>query len=94
MKITEYIGAVTAASSATPGPASGITYTVTWETPAGIVSQSGLAPSQRWPDDIDTVPYSVTDPTKRVAVRVIDIEGFLIFLFGSIELPDFVECGA
>ena len=50
-------GVVVSSNTTTPGPASGITYTIRVNLPDGIVEFPGVRPhGSRWPDAINTIP--------------------------------------
>jgi hypothetical protein len=91
-QVETYMGAVTGRSTGTPGPASGITYTVSWNSPTGIRSLSGVAPPLRWPDTFDTIPFNPADLTKPIPVLVVKQGQSVNFLFFVAEQFDSEEC--
>lgn len=56
-------GVVVSSNTTTPGPASGITYTVAVNLPDGIVTFANVKPhGSRWPDTINTIPAPAGTP--------------------------------
>ena len=51
------LGVITASTGTSPGPSSGITYTIAVSDPAtaGVFSMEGQKPLYRWPDELDIV---------------------------------------
>ena len=51
------LGVITASTGTSPGPSSGITYTIAVSDPAtaGVFSMDGQKPLYRWPDELDIV---------------------------------------
>lgn len=81
-----YIGFVKSVAGTSPGPASGITYTIAVNTPEGVIEWAGVAPdNQRPPDVYDTIAAGVGTAC-------------LVYEFGGrqwiyiTEYPDSAEC--
>jgi hypothetical protein len=56
-------GVIVSSNTATPGPASAITYTIRVNLPDGIVEFAGVKPhGTRWPDTLNTVPAPAGTP--------------------------------
>ncbi len=80
-------GRVLAYSGESPGPASGITYTIEWwQEGTGVLYASGLTPSiPRWPDSVKVDAYPVD-----TLVQGMIWAGEIRWLFR--ELPSLMEC--
>lgn len=80
-------GRVLAYSGESPGPASGITYTIEWwQEGTGVLYASGLSPSiPRWPDSVKVDAYPV-DTLVQGMIWANEIR----WLFR--ELPSLMEC--
>lgn len=70
-------GSIVSQSTATPGPASGITYGVRIPTPSGFVTQTGHKPpdAKRWASYINTIPLPLG---QEVVVRVYERSRWIV----------------
>lgn len=83
------IGIVTEVHGTSPGPSSGITYTLMVSDPAtaGAFKMEGQRPFRRWPDDVDVVAFDLGFPVDGVCIG-----GEIIWK--DIELLAFADCPA
>ena len=83
------VGIVTAVNGTSPGPSSGITYTLMVSDPAtaGAFPMEGQRPFRRWPDELDVVAFDLGFPVDGVCIG-----GEIIWK--DIELPAFADCPA
>lgn len=80
-------GVIISHAGTSPGPASGITYTIATADPnaAGVFNMRNQTPVSRWPDTLDTV--AMPDGTGVIGVSV-----GAVVSWHFVELPDFAEC--
>ena len=80
-------GVILSHAGTSPGPASGITYTIATADPnaAGVFNMRNQTPVSRWPDTLDTV--AMPDGTGVIGVSV-----GAVVSWHFVELPDFAEC--
>jgi hypothetical protein len=83
------LGVITAVNGTTPGPASGITYTIVVSDPAtaGTFPMEGQVPYSRWPDELDIVALVPGVPVLGAAIG-----GEITWHFW--EQPAFADCPA
>jgi hypothetical protein len=83
------LGIITAVNGTTPGPASGITYTIMVSDPAtaGTFPMEGQTPYSRWPDELDIVALVPGVPVLGAALG-----GEITWHFW--EQPAFADCPA
>ena len=83
------LGVITAVNGTTPGPASGITYTIMVSDPAtaGTFPMEGQVPYSRWPDELDIVALTPGVPVIGAALG-----GEITWHFW--EQPAFADCPA
>jgi hypothetical protein len=83
------LGIITAVNGTTPGPASGITYTIMVSDPAtaGTFPMEGQTPYSRWPDELDIVALTPGVPVLGAALG-----GEITWHFW--EQPAFADCPA
>lgn len=81
------LGRVVEVSGTTPGPASGITYTIACHDPQvdGPFRVTNQRPVRRWPDAIDTVAFAVGS-------MVVGVSDAGVLQWHSMEMPDFGAC--
>jgi hypothetical protein len=81
------LGRIVAVQGTTPGPASGITYTIACHDPQvdGPFRVVNQRPIRRWPDSIDTVAFAVGS-------MVVGVTDAAILQWHSMEMPDFGAC--
>lgn len=81
------LGRVVEVFGTTPGPASGITYTIACHDPQvdGPFRVTNQRPVRRWPDAIDTVAFAVGS-------MVVGVSDSSILQWHSMEMPDFGAC--
>lgn len=81
------IGRIVSVQGTTPGPASGITYTIACHDANvdGVYRLDGQKPIRRWPDTIDTVAFAVGS----MVHGIVDAN---VVQWHSMEMPDFGEC--
>lgn len=83
------LGIITAVNGTSPGPASGITYTIVVSDPAtaGAFPMEGQVPYSRWPDELDIVALAPGVPVLGAAIG-----GEITWHFW--EQPAFADCPA
>lgn len=81
------LGRIVEVNGTTPGPASGITYTIACHDPQveGPFRVTNQRPIRRWPDAIDTVAFAVGS-------MVIGVSDSAVLQWHSMEMPDFGAC--
>lgn len=81
------LGRIIAVAGNTPGPASGITYTIACHDANvdGVYRLDGQRPIRRWPDALDTVAWAVGS----MVHGIVDAN---IVQWHSMEMPDFGAC--
>ena len=81
------LGRIVGVNGTTPGPASGISYTIKCHDPnvEGPYSLSNQKPIRRWPDTLDTVAFAVGSMVQ----GIVDAN---VVQWHSMEMPDFAEC--
>jgi len=81
------IGRIVAVAGTTPGPASGISYTIACHDANvdGVYRLDGQKPVRRWPDTLDTVAWSVGSMVQ----GIVDAN---VVQWHTLELPDFGAC--
>ena len=82
------VGRIVSAQGTTPGPASGITYTIEWTDPgAGVVRLTGQKPAiPRYPGEVDVTAY----PAGAFVFGVLSNGQYIAWLFT--ELLAFAAC--
>ena len=83
------IGRVVSVQGTTPGPASGIAYTIACHDANvdGVYRLEGQKPIRRWPDTLDTVAWYVGS----LVQGIVDAN---VVTWHTLELPDFADCPA
>jgi hypothetical protein len=81
------LGRVVEVSGTSPGPASGITYTIACHDPQvdGVFRVTNQRPVRRWPETIDTVAFEV-------GTMVVGVTDTSVLQWHSMEMPDFGAC--
>jgi hypothetical protein len=81
------LGRIVEVNGTTPGPASGITYTIACHDPQvdGPFRVTNQRPIRRWPDALDTVAFAVGS-------MVVGVSDATILQWHSMEMPDFGAC--
>ena len=81
------LGRIVEVNGTTPGPASGISYTIACHDPQvdGPFRVTNQRPIRRWPDAIDTVAFAVGS-------MVVGVSDATILQWHSMEMPDFGAC--
>jgi len=81
------LGRIVEVNGTTPGPASGISYTIACHDPQvdGPFRVVNQRPIRRWPDAIDTVAFAVGS-------MVVGVSDASILQWHSMEMPDFGAC--
>lgn len=81
------LGRIVSVQGTTPGPASGISYTVACHDANvdGVYRLDGQKPIRRWPDTLDTVAFAVGSMVQ----GIVDAN---VVQWHSMEMPDFAEC--
>ena len=81
------IGRIVSVQGTTPGPASGLSYTIACHDANvdGVYRLSGQRPIRRWPDTLDTVAWAVGS----LVQGIVDAN---IVTWHTMEMPDFGPC--
>lgn len=89
MNLTPICGIITEYTGTSPGPASGITYTIKANMPQGVVVIPGCTPSSwRWPDSIPVDAQAMVDTV------VLGVLTESVVQWSFIERPALEECGS
>lgn len=81
------LGRIVSVQGTTPGPASGITYTIACHDANvdGVYRLDGQKPIRRWPDTLDTVAFAAGS----MVHGIVDAN---VVQWHSMEMPDFADC--
>jgi hypothetical protein len=81
------LGRVVEVAGTSPGPASGITYTIACHDQQvdGVFRVTNQRPVRRWPETIDTVAFEV-------GTMVVGVTDANVLQWHSMEMPDFGAC--